>query len=249
MSSIQLLASVLGPPENLWSVTVPLTHDTDIHTPGSKPFRSPRRGGGIASKGSAVWRLCRCNEKRFLRNLDMQTVISRWSYRSYQLINDDYYIAEFPHYTVHQIVIGRQLHSIWNGCNEMFNKESRAKCCLRNKCAWHLPCLPGLASCLYRPQKHLPSFFDFSFTLSRVTFTHLHFAHSISRPIKYLRLFLHIAKRNWREMFSFTVLLSKAVVTGSPGGCRISMLTGGPQGHYNKRHSVFRDTIIGGIPY
>ena len=64
-------------------------------------------------------------------------------------MNDDYYIAEFPHYTVHQIVIGRQLYNIWNGCNEMFNKESRAQCCLRNKYACLLPCLPGLASCLY----------------------------------------------------------------------------------------------------
>jgi hypothetical protein len=86
-----------------------------------------------------------------------------------------------------------------------------------------VPCLPGLASCLYRPQNHLPSVFDLIFTLSRVTFTLLDIAHSISTPIKYLRLFLHIANRNWREMPSFTVMLSKAVVTGCPGGCRISI--------------------------
>jgi len=61
-------------------------------------------------------------------------------------MKDDYHIAEFPHYTVHQIVIGRQLHDIRNGRNEMFNKESRVQCCLRNKCACRYRALPSRIS-------------------------------------------------------------------------------------------------------
>jgi hypothetical protein len=76
VSSIQSLASVFAPSETLWSVIILLIHDIDFHTPGSKPFRSPCSGAGIASRGFAVWRIGRCNEKLFLRNLAMQTAIS-----------------------------------------------------------------------------------------------------------------------------------------------------------------------------